>query len=103
MRSAAMSLSVAVSGSGTSSGSRHGSSKLASGWRITGTAEKLVQAARSIAHDRAAAGGLGRIVDPPDDGVGLRRQRGQLLGLLRDDRRRQRRIAPLLIDHRLLA
>src|SRR5436305_8029388 len=102
MRSAATSLSLAVSGSSTRTGSRHGSSRLASGWRLTGTAEKLVQAARSIAHDRAAASGRGRMVDPRDDGGGAGRELGKLLRLVDDQRGRQPRILLLLLDHRLL-
>src|SRR3954470_9748446 len=102
MRSAATSLSLAVSGSSTRTGSRHGSSRLASGWRLTGTLEELVQAARSIAHDRAAASGLRGMVDPRDDGLGAGRELGELLRLVGDDRSRQPRVLLVLLDHRFL-
>src|SRR5258708_38113097 len=102
MRSAATSLSVAVSGSSTSAGSWHGSSRPASGWRATGTVEELAHAARSIAHDTAAASGLGRIVDPRDDGLGPVLQGSDLGCLTGDQLVREFGVLLLLIDHRPL-
>src|ERR1700759_1155160 len=102
MRSAATSLSRAGSGSSTSAGSWPGSSRLASGWRATGTVEELAHAARSIAHDRAAASGLGRIVDPRDDGLGPVLQGSDFGRLVGNELGRELGVLLLLLDHRLL-
>src|SRR6185437_12589584 len=102
MRSAATSLSVAVSGSPTSCGSWHGSSRLASGILATGTVEELAHAVRSIAHDRAAARSRGSIDDPRDDGLRLVLQGRDLGRLAGDQLGREPGVLLLLLDHRLL-
>ena len=99
----AISLSLAVSGSSISTGSRHGSSRLGSGRRLTGTgtsAEKGAQAAGSIAHDRAAIASERRIGKSPERGEGLVVEEGEPFGLPADQLGRQLGVAPLLRQRR---
>src|SRR5581483_12519595 len=98
MRSAATSLSVALSGSAMSSGSTHGASRLGSGCRLTGTTagEDFAHAARASAHDRAARIRLGSIGHRLEIGKRLGAQRVERLLLLVEQLRRELLVGFLL-------